>query len=272
MSGDQKQTPHSTPYRLSVIITGYNSRDWIERAIKSILTQNDPIGVEVIVVDDGSTDETLSYLKGVFYFEMEQGRLKLTDSDRTGDIGLLRNLGAARSTGSFLTFLSATDWWRPGRLQALEHWLSHHDLILYTPQTPWKSSDWIRALLSEHWVTSSAVVIRRGLFEQANGFPEGYSGRVLPKKIPGLEDYELWIRAVAELIQSEKKERLVILKNEHVVTDPHPLRNSPLQERLQRVKQAVSLLHVAPNLPWKYWPEVAKNIASSGRSWIKPWR
>ena len=262
----------SAPFRLSVIITTHNSKDWTERAVRSILSQTAPVGTEIVIVDDGSTDETLSHLKTQFFFEAKQGRLKLSETDRCGDQGKLKNLGAARSTGSFLSFLASTDWWRPGRLEALEPARHRHDLVFFTPQASMQSHDWIRALIADPWVLSSATVIRRSLFEEIGGFPEGYSGRILPRKIPGLEDYELWIRALATLVKEGKRERLLISKNEHVVSETHPKQLTPFHEQLKLIKQIISLFHVAPELPWKYWPEIARGVAETGRNWVKKWR
>ena len=95
---------------ITVLVIAYNYGRFIEAAIDSVLTQDFPGDqVEIIVVDDGSTDDTAErvrkYGERVQYFYKTNG----------GQASAL-NLGIAKATGEFVTFLDADDFFLPGKL------------------------------------------------------------------------------------------------------------------------------------------------------------
>jgi glycosyltransferase involved in cell wall biosynthesis len=94
---------------ISVIIPTYNNALYLEEAIQSVLEQSYP-AVELIVVDDGSTDETAALL-GTY-----AQRLTSQFQANAGIAGA-RNAGYRLSHGEFIAFLDADDVFTPGRLQ-----------------------------------------------------------------------------------------------------------------------------------------------------------
>lgn len=109
--------------RLSVVIPTYQRRDSIEFAVRSVIDQHDP-NVEVIVVDDGSTDGTrtvIERLLGVqvrYYHQANAGRCAA------------RNRGIDVSSGSWLVFLDSDDALVPGSLARFRTQLGGNDLVL----------------------------------------------------------------------------------------------------------------------------------------------
>lgn len=102
-SVDSITSEMSTP-SLSVIIPSYNCAQWLERAVRST-QQGAPGPIEVLIIDDGSTDDTATLgpalaaqIEGVHYFHKENGGL----SDA-------RNYGIDRATGSYIVLLDADD-------------------------------------------------------------------------------------------------------------------------------------------------------------------
>lgn len=94
---------------ISVIIPTYNRGHYIVEAVESVLSQTfSPL--EIIVVDDGSTDNTIDVLAP--YVE----RLAYIRQENRG-IGAARNLGVARSTSEFIAFLDDDDLWLPDKLR-----------------------------------------------------------------------------------------------------------------------------------------------------------
>ena len=92
--------PDSLP-QVSVIITTYNYAHFLSRAVESVLHQTYK-NFEIIVIDDGSTDDTQSVVKagwGVQYFYQENKGLAAA-----------RNAGIKKSKGTYLVFLDADDW------------------------------------------------------------------------------------------------------------------------------------------------------------------
>lgn len=93
---------------ISVIIPAYNCAHYLGEAIDSVLTQDYP-RLEVIVVDDGSSDNTQAVLD---HYQADVSRLY---QDNQG-IGAARNAGQQRARGEFIAFLDADDLYLPGKL------------------------------------------------------------------------------------------------------------------------------------------------------------
>ncbi len=103
----------STPW-LTVAMTTYNARDYLATALESVLAQGDD-GVEVIAVDDASTDETLTIL------ESYRSRLDLQVIAReknTANWMAGLNEGLRRGRGEYVCFLQHDDYWLDGRLRS----------------------------------------------------------------------------------------------------------------------------------------------------------
>ena len=88
---------------VSVIIPTYNSGVYLKEAVESVLDQDYP-NLEVVVVDDGSTDDSLILLTK--YFD----RIQIVKSQNFG-AGSARNLGIQASSGEYLAFLDSDDKW-----------------------------------------------------------------------------------------------------------------------------------------------------------------
>lgn len=94
---------------VSVVITAYNARKYVAEAVESVLNQTRPSG-EVIVVDDGSTDDTAEVL-GSF-----EGRIRYFHQVNQGQ-GSALNMGINLARGSFLAFIDSDDLWTPTKLE-----------------------------------------------------------------------------------------------------------------------------------------------------------
>lgn len=97
--------------RISVVIPTYNRAGRIGEAVASVLNQSPP-AAEVIVVDDGSTDETAGVL------EAFSDRIVSLRQANAG-VSAARNTGLARASSDWIAFLDSDDVWLPGRLALL---------------------------------------------------------------------------------------------------------------------------------------------------------
>lgn len=97
-------------YQVSVVIPCFNDADYVAEAIYSVLNQTYPIW-ELICVDDGSTDQSLSIIKSI-----ESSRLTILNQRHSG-AAAARNRGVKVSTGNLLCFLDADDVWPPNKLE-----------------------------------------------------------------------------------------------------------------------------------------------------------
>ncbi len=100
------------PPLLSVVIPTWNRQRLVCEAVESALVQRAG-SVEVIVVDDGSTDDTCDVLARRF-----GPAIKLLSLPRRGGARAARNAGARLATGELLAFLDSDDLWLPGKLDA----------------------------------------------------------------------------------------------------------------------------------------------------------
>ena len=172
---------------VSAIIPAYNAARTVKRAIESCLSQTYP-PVEVLVVDDGSVDETAGVV-GAFGAPVRLQRKP------NGGPGSARNYGAALACGDWLGFLDADDRWLPSKLEKqLSIAVSDEIAVIQTlaagstQQIPQEVT--FPQLWETNRVCTSSVLIRRSTFERLGGFNED------PELISS-EDYHLWLRVAA---------------------------------------------------------------------------
>src|SRR5271166_3440985 len=94
---------------VSVVVPAYQSSRTIARAVDSLLCQTRPPG-EILVVNDGSTDDLLDTL------EPYGGQIRLI-AKPNGGAASARNLGIESVKGEIVAFLDADDFWEPGKLE-----------------------------------------------------------------------------------------------------------------------------------------------------------
>ena len=181
---------------ISVIIPTHNRAHAIGRAIESVLKQSLP-PAEVIIVDDGSTDETAELIQNNFpachyLHQQNQG------------VSSARNSGISTATGEWLAFLDSDDEWMPDKLATQTSALkSKPDVKLCHTEEIWirngkrvnqmkkhaKTGGWIfQHCLPLCAISPSSVIIHRSLFEEVGLFDE---------TLPACEDYDLWLRICA---------------------------------------------------------------------------
>lgn len=109
------------PPTFSVILPTFNRQDLVTRAIDSVLLQNDQ-DFELIVIDDGSTDQTMEVL-GLY----KDARLKILHKEN-GGVSSARNLGLEHARGKYITFVDSDDYLLQGFLKDAREFLSQHQV------------------------------------------------------------------------------------------------------------------------------------------------
>jgi GT2 family glycosyltransferase len=118
----------------SVIIPAYNSATTLTRAVESVITQSWPAD-EVIVIDDGSTDDTLQVARGF------GDQVRVIHQSNAG-VSVARNRGAEAATSNWLAFLDADDWYYPDRLRWHAEWIARDgSLDFLTGDYEYRSED-----------------------------------------------------------------------------------------------------------------------------------
>ena len=178
---------------VSVIIPTYNRAWAVKDAIDSVLAQ-DYAGFELIVVNDGSTDETDQVLA-------EYGAKLTVIRQENRGVSAARNRGIREAKGNLIAFLDSDDRWLPGKLSVqVDFFNTHPDALICQTEEIWirngvrvnpknrhkkPSGDIFEPSLQLCLVSPSAVMMRRDLFEKVGTFDE---------TLPACEDYDLWLR------------------------------------------------------------------------------
>jgi glycosyltransferase involved in cell wall biosynthesis len=181
---------------VSAILTTYNRRNLLKRALLSVFKQTHSPR-QVIVVDDGSEDETGKMV------QQEFPDVEYIYQDNTG-ISAARNYGIQASRYPWIAFLDSDDEWHPEKLaeqvralsQAPEYCLCHTDELwirhgrrVNPKNKHFKSGGFIfEKCLPLCVISPSAVMIHRELFDKYGLFDE---------KMPACEDYDMWLRMCA---------------------------------------------------------------------------
>lgn len=171
----------------SVIITSYNTAGFVGAAVDSALAQAGA-AVQVVVVDDGSTDSSRAVL------EAYGDRIVLVCQPNAGQAAAI-NAGVAASSGEILCFLDSDDWWEPGKVATVcRAFAADPDAVLvYHRMRAWREgkgpegrpfpSSLCRGDLTPMLVRSagwwpfpmtSAVAVRRGAWDRAGPIPEAF--------------------------------------------------------------------------------------------------
>lgn len=183
---------------VSVIIPAYNAESFIQETINSVLIQSFS-DFELIVIDDGSKDQTIEVLKTI-----QDARLKVF-SYPNGGVAVARNRGIAQATGEFISFLDSDDLWTADKLEkqleALKEkpgagvaysWTQFIDLegnLLYA-QDPvfFEGNVYAQILVGNFTANGSNMLIRRQFVEAIGGFDS---------KVRPAEDWDYTIRLAA---------------------------------------------------------------------------
>jgi len=257
----------------SVIIPTYNRAGLIEKTIHTVLEQV-YFKFELIIVDDGSTDDTEATILPFLADDRIQ-YFKIKNSER----GAARNFGVRASSGDYITFLDSDDLFLPWHLSTavkkiklthqppafhLGYEMLHSDgRVDALPSLPSPVND---KLLEGNFLSCMGVFLRRDVATQ-NPFDED-------RQLSGSEDYELWMRIAAQfpiLTFSEVTSRLINHEDRSVVqtnTTKLMTRITILDDKLQRnakfMERFGNRLSVFTSYRRLY---LALHLAMSGERW-----
>ena len=178
--------------KVSVVLPTYNHAEFIEQSVDSVLAQT-LRDLELIVVDDGSTDDTLDRLAGYDDPRMRVIRLPLNSK-----IPAALNAGFARAGGEYWTWTSADNWMLPPCLETLARALDEHPEVglVYAGHHYFGDREGVSIkqpfepdrLLSGDNVVGPCFMYRRAVAEEVGPYdPECF----------GAEDYDMWLRIAA---------------------------------------------------------------------------
>ena len=106
---------------VSIIIPTYNAAKLIERTIQSVMKQNGGHSLEIIIVDDNSTDDTITTVE-----KIACPAVKILRQDSNHGPAAARNRGLDAAIGDFMAFLDGDDFWEPDFLNETTTFLKNH--------------------------------------------------------------------------------------------------------------------------------------------------
>ncbi len=135
--------------RFSVIIPIYNKEKDVETTIKSVLNQT-YVDYEVILVDDGSTDNSLNIVNAI-----EDDRIQIFTKQNEG-VSKTRNYGITKSKAEYIAFLDADDYWYPNHLETL------HRLIKKFPEETWYATAYEKRFYTNFKSPMNSPILTKG--------------------------------------------------------------------------------------------------------------
>lgn len=208
--------------RVSVLLPCYNAADTLEETLACLFAQSE-VDFEIVAVDDGSTDETLTILEEQ---ARRDGRLRPLARPHAGIIPAL-NVGLEACRASCVARMDADDLAHPDRLAKQADFLDAHpqvglvaSLVEGFPSEELREGfqiyiEWLNSLVTdedirrERFVESPlahpSVMVRRDVVMEAGGYEE----RGWP------EDYDLWLRLMERGVRMEKVEEVLLSWRDH---------------------------------------------------------
>lgn len=293
---------------ISVILPTFNRSAYIRESVESVLAQSvSPL--EVLVVDDGSTDDTATVVQSI------KGPVRYFRQKNQGSAAS-RNLGLQQARGEFIAFQDSDDIWTPGKLQMQCEFFSQHPDIDFVfglmsnfekPEDPYRPAIWDNAcyeylrqigapipdmaarLLAYSFVPTPTVMCRRTAIERVGGFDEHF--RIA-------QDFDYWLRStcsctwgflnqillrrrvhpgniVNDYARRSEYHLQVLLKAETYLDALAPSARPVLRDSIQRVSYSLGshYLNVRNHLPayHTFRKQISRNLAPQRSYWFRYW-
>ena len=187
---------HNNLPKVSVIIPAFNAAEFLRETLEYAITQTYQ-NTEILVIDDGSVDETPTIAKSF------GDTVRVISTENQG-VAKARNTGIESATGEFLAFLDADDIWAPEKLKSQIDAVDDDHRLIYTNTTSFgnesmsgmsisaneafPSGDIRAQLILRNFVATSSVLLDRKIALQIGGFNPA---------IPVCDDWDAWIRALS---------------------------------------------------------------------------
>ncbi|WP_428566800.1 MAG: glycosyltransferase family 2 protein [Solidesulfovibrio sp. DCME] len=231
---------------VSAIIPTRDRAGLVGRAVASALAQTHA-PLEVIVVDDGSTDDTAAVLSAV-----ADPRLTMVRLDPGRGVSAARNAGLAVARGAYVALLDSDDAWLPQKTARQLAFMRQRGLAISQTREIWMRGGkrvnpgkaqakpdgfFFELALTRCLVSPSTVMFTREFHEEVGGFDES---------LPACEDYDLWLRALLRHPVGLLAEDLAVRHGGR----PDQLSASHIGQDLYRIRSLLGLLGREDVSPW----------------------
>lgn len=189
---------------VSVVIPVYNGERYIGRTLQSVAEQSHR-NLEILIVDDGSTDGTAEILRT---FVQQESRARILRQSNKG-VAAARNLGIQSAVGDFIAPLDADDIWHPERVSRQLRYLVDSPSDVGLVYSPWITIDesgrrlsscldrgrfegivWLQLVMGNFLGNASTALIKRDCLQAVGLYDEEY----FLQRAQGCEDWDLYLR------------------------------------------------------------------------------
>jgi glycosyltransferase involved in cell wall biosynthesis len=235
------------PVQVSVIIPCYNYARFVPDAIASVIAQTF-VDWELIVVDDGSTDTTLTTAQQLMAQHPDR-RMRVFHQPNRGNAAA-RNTGAERAVGEYIMYLDADDLIAPTYLERTTAILRNQPTVgfVYTgmrlfgeDRHDWPSTTYNARLLPIENMVLSHALLRRAAWEQVGGFDSIHP-------LYGLEDWDFGLRLATAGWQGRHLDELLVFYRRH---------ERSMSNRLRRDQEWDARAEIIRKNPDLYGPRLA---------------
>lgn len=241
--------------RFSAVIPAHNAAATLGSAVRSVFSQTSQ-DFEVIVVDDGSTDDTLSIAREL----QRDPRVHVVSQPNLGLAGA-RNTGIDHSRGRYVGFLDSDDLWMPSYLEVLgtaldsdpgagfaytDGWALDDETRRIRRTTtmarlrppahpPTEAGDFLLCYVRANFIPAETLV-RRAVLDEVGAFDV---------TLPAAEDYELWLRMLAHGWRAQRPPGLLLVRRHR--TDSMSSDPLLMSSAVREVMRLVAEEHPAPS-------------------------
>lgn len=247
-------------FLVSVIIPSYNSGEYLNEAIESVVNQTYR-NLEIIVVNDGSSDDTEEIAKE---WQRKDKRIRYLKHSRNKGLSTARNTGIKNSKGEYIAFLDADDIWLPQKLSlqikkvqgpgadlVFSNWYiwepeRNTKIIAFQVDPTQDKKSLLHSLVKRNFGSPSTVFLRKSSLEKVGLFDESLNSS---------EDYDLWLRFCLKDMKIDFIKEPLIYYRRH----SKQMTESTYIMRTSRLRVFQKIIRKNPLFLFKY-PILAKKI------------
>lgn len=194
-----------TEPEFSIIIPTYNRAGWVVKTISSVLNQDGAVGFEVIVVDDGSTDDTEKAVSAI-----RDTRLRYFKTENQ-ERGAARNYGVDKASGRYMVFIDSDDVMYSNCLSLASAFIRDNSAPeVFHVAHEVRDADNSLVETTVHYNAFNEVLIKGNPMACMNVFVRADVARQYRfnanRAMAGFEDWELWLRLAARYPIKQVKE------------------------------------------------------------------
>ncbi len=174
--------------KISVVIPAFNASTTLRGTVESCLYQT-VRPFEILIIDDGSTDDTFSIARSIQDQAIDNIVIKVLHNDKNMGPSATRNVGWNTAEGEYIAFLDSDDKWHPMKLSRFMRILSanpHIALLGHTNDSKHKKAEVERvpllSLLIANFAITPNIIVKREIIERFD------------EKMRYVEDHDLWLR------------------------------------------------------------------------------